>query len=619
MTDERARCLDPRLRQLMDHLDDPEALADDVRTNRVTAASDQEITAESLTSHVLVRLSGEPPQVRGSRWTQVAPGIYAVDLPVTELGALADHPAVQYVEAGSTLGPQLDTSIGETGTDALHTAHPELTGRGVVVGIIDYGLDYTLDDFRNEDGTSRVAFLWDQRLRPLEGERSPARFGFGVEYDADAIDAALQAELPFSVVRHRPQVEAHGTHVAGIAAGNGRSGDNESPAGRFAGVAPEATIVFVQPAFGDEAGSLTNSARVATAVAYVYAKARELGLPCVINMSLSQNGGSHDGASVLEQTIDLLLEERAGRAFVHAAGNVQIWRNHASGQLAAGQTRTLRWRCGGGLPLPDGPAPAGPDPTPNEVEIWYSSRDTFAVRLIHPAGTASPVLIPDVRTAHRFADGTVALLDSVRFSPLNGDAQVFVSVQRGTAAAVTRGEWRLEITATEVKDGRFDAWIERDQQQPAHLQSFFVGDDFDPVMTLGTPATSRNGIAVANYDHVAQALQGSSSRGRTRDGRAKPEVAAPGVKIVAACALGGRPNGAGGTVPMRVAKTGTSMSAPHVAGIVALMLQRNPNLTTAQIRAALVASASQPDGVSGFDVGWGHGRVNAAKAVALLD
>jgi subtilisin family serine protease len=136
-------------------------------------------------------------------------------------------------------------------------------------------------------------------------------------------------------------------------------------------------------------------------------------------------------------------------------------------------------------------------------------------------------------------------------------------------------------------------------------------------MTLGTPATTRRGIAVANYDHVTLAPHVTSSRGPTRDRRMKPEIAAPGTNIVASCALGARQVG-GQTVPVRTTMTGTSMSAPHVAGIVALLLQHRPRLTAEQVAAILVATADPPQGVSAFDDAWGFGRVDAAAAVAAL-
>jgi subtilisin family serine protease len=616
----RNPALDPRLGDLIDKLDDPSRFEPDVGSGRVRAVSVDE--PETMTVRVLVKVSGAPPEIPDVTWTRIASGIHAVEVPVVRLAELAEHPRVDYVEAAQPYAEQLNTSLAETGADLLHQPdgpRPTLTGKGVVVGIIDEGLDFTLDDFRTSNGRTRIAFLWDQKLVPQGSEHSPEPFGWGVEYDAAAIDSALEHDDPFEVLRHRPAVASHGTHVAGIAAGNGASASAEFPAGTFVGAAPEATIVFVQTERA-RAGSFTDSWTVAEAVAYIYAKAAELELPCVINMSLSRNGGSHDGASLVEQVIDDLVQERAGRAFVHAAGNGHTWDNHASGVLTTGATRTLHWQVGGGLELPGGPVPAGPDRTLNELEIWYSSTDELDVRVINPAGAPTAVFKPGDRESHTFPDGTTVLVDSERFAALNGDARVFIRVEPGTAPAVTSGVWRVEVTAGEVRDGRLDAFIERDVREGAnkHMQSFFPAPDFDGQQTLGTPATSRLGISVANYDHRTTKIQSASSRGRTRDGRAKPEIAAPGVAILSACALGGRPSDTGGVNPMRVPMTGTSMSAPHLAGIIALLLQRRPGLTVAQIRSILTASARQVDGVDRFDPAWGHGRVDAVGAVRIL-
>ncbi|SDZ24614.1 Subtilase family protein [Geodermatophilus africanus] len=616
--------LDPRLRRLVLAQDDPARLED--LAEQEIPVRDGGIPAEGAPrTRVLVRTSGEAPTAGTptSSWTTVAEGIYAVEIPVAELEALAEDPRVQFVEAARLMAPELVTSVPTTRADLLRVAappRPALTGKGTVVGIIDFGLDFTLGDFIDPHGNTRVAFLWDQSLTPQAGESSPAGFGRGVEYDAAAINVALKDPNPFSVVRHLPDVASHGTHVAGTAVGSGRSGDANFPAGQHVGVAPEATIVFVQPDTTGNAGSFTDSVAVAEAISYVYAKARELGLPCVINMSLGQNGGSHDGESLVEQAVDRLLEV-PGRAFVHAAGNEHIWRGHASGVLATGDVRTLQWRTGGGIPLPGMTLPPGSDRTPNELEIWYSPRDELHVRLTDPTGAVTAVVVPGQTQSHSFPGGNRAFIDSERFSSLNGDARIFIAVDRGTAPRVAAGIWQVEITAARARSGRFDAWIERDARDRANNfadQSFFVGTDFDPVMTLGTPATSRRGISVANYDHVTVAPSASSSRGRTRDGRDKPEVAAPGTNIVSSCALGGRPDGAGGVHPMRTAKSGTSMAAPHVAGIIALLLQMDPTLTAAQLRKAVLASADPPNGVLPFDAAWGYGRVDAVEAARLL-
>jgi subtilisin family serine protease len=212
-------------------------------------------------------------------------------------------------------------------------------------------------------------------------------------------------------------------------------------------------------------------------------------------------------------------------------------------------------------------------------------------------------------------NGNVASLRSERFSALNGDARIYLEVAPGAADRVTPGTWQVVIDTVAATDGRFDAWIERDHQASTN-QSFFLGADFDESMTISTPGTGRRSIAVANYDHETVSLHAASGRGRTRDGRDKPEVAAPGTLIASAHALGGRAGPDGKPFPMRVAFTGTSMSCPHVAGIVALLLQRRPDLTAAQVRKILIASASGT-GPSDFDTGWGYGRVDAVRAVEL--
>jgi subtilisin family serine protease len=607
--------LDPRLRRMTRAVQEPQRRANELRGAGLTNAL-RETEPETLVTDVLVLVGGEPPvdAVPGTRWTPVGGGVYAVEVPVAELESLAALPQVQYVEASRRLTSDLVTSVPATGADRLHRpdgATPGLTGVGVVVGIIDSWLDFTLDDFINAEGNTRVAYLWDQSLVPQDGEHAPAEFGIGVEYDATAIATALKADDPFSVVRHRMEPATHGTHVAGIAVGNGRSHDATFPAGRYIGTAPEATIVFVRPDTRDQPGvSLTHTARVAMAVRYIYARAAQLGLPCVINMSLSQSGGGHDGQSLVERVIDFHLEERPGRSFVHAAANRQTERIHASGTLTTGAVRILHWQVNGG----DG---GTPDPTANELEIWCSPRDDVRVRLIDPHGETTPAFEADERHEIPLGGGDTVTVETRRFSPLNGQTLLYVAVEPADGAPVTPGVWQLELSAVRARDGRFDAWIERDNTKHAQ-QSFFVGADYDPVMTLGTPSTTRLGVTVANYDHHTDRIAPSSSRGPTRDGRSKPDIAAPGTAIVSSCSLGGRPGEDGNPIPVRIEFSGTSMAAPHVTGIVALLLQRHPTLTAAQIRAVLPASASPAPGVTGFDIAWGFGRIDAVAALALL-
>ncbi|MEE9587168.1 MAG: S8 family peptidase [Hyphomicrobiaceae bacterium] len=623
--------LDPRLRRIVYTKDRAERVREDVARDVVTG-TETDISPDVVTKRVLVELSSEklPDDFSNLNWVQVVGRIFTVDVPLAQLEQLAARPEVEFVEAGRKWFPLLDSSLDATHATQVHNpidGSNGLDGNNVIVGIIDFGLDFTLDDFRDANGDTRIAFLWDQFLTPQHPEQSPVGFNYGVEYDATDLNQALQSANPFAEVRHQPPPSAHGTHVAGITVGNGRSNDAQFPADQFVGAAPGATIIFVQPNTSDQSSSFTDSSNVADAAAYIFAKANELNMPCVINMSLGQNGGSHDAESIVERAIDRLLEP-ARRVFVSAAGNEHIWRGHASGALAAGATRTLSWKVGGGLPLPGGgQLPEQVDRTNNEMEIWYSSRDRFRVRVRDPDGNVTnwlapgepPILLNDI------GSGTEVFIDSERFTVLNGDARIYIELSpKGFPQNVTNGVWDVEIEALDAPDGAFDAWIERDARDPDNRfadQSFFMGADFDAIRTLGTPATTRRALAVANYNHGTVAPSNSSSRGRTRDLRNKPELAAPGTGIVASNSLGGRPDPdgpAGSVLPMRVSKSGTSMAAPHVSGIAAMLFEANPNLSAAQMSGLLIATADMPAGVVPFDRAWGYGRVHAAQALALL-
>lgn len=609
MSDDRA--IDPRLRRMIRTQDQPRHVARDIRyekARRSAAGDELETTAESVgvTTSVLVELStAEPPQAfKHLPWGRISERIWAVDVPVTDMQRLAQEPGVIFIEASRRAGPTLDDSVAEIKAAQLHNP-PAGTGRldgtGVIVGIVDSGFDFTLADFRHPDGKTRVAYLWDQSLTPQAGEASPAEFGIGVEYDRAKIDQALASADPFTLVRHHLEPRSHGTHVAGIAAGNGRSADANFPAGRFVGVAPGSTIIFVQHSRSG-GGNFTDSVNLARAVSYIYQRADQLGMPCVINMSLGTNGGSHDGESLVERGIDGLLQSR-GRAFVKSAGNMHTTRCHASGRVANGSTRRIAWEVREG------------DMAQKEIELWYKSRDRLRVRVATPSGKATPWVAPgEVFSQSDDGANPSLTIEHVRFHTLNGDALVYIELV-GLSQALPHGNWIIEIEGVECVDGRFDAWIERDDYNPSQ----FFGIDFDPVRTLSLPGTLFRGITVANYDHSANppVVSGSSGRGPTRDGRMKPEIAAPGTRIVASCSLGGRTVD-GELVPVRVSKSGTSMAAPHVAGAIALLLQKDPRLTAAQIRGLLIAAADRPPNISDFNNDFGFGRLNIKRALDLL-
>lgn len=175
-----------------------------------------------------------------------------------------------------------------------------LEGRDVITAIIDSGIDYFHPDFRNENGSTRILALWDQTLQPREGEKPPYEFRRGVEFDREDIDRALAAGSEaegFQIVPSR-DTSGHGTHVAGIAAGNGRAS-----AGRYTGVAPESELLVVKLGYAGE-NAFPRTTELMTALDYVVQKALEYRKPAAINISIGNTYGGHSGTSLLETYID---------------------------------------------------------------------------------------------------------------------------------------------------------------------------------------------------------------------------------------------------------------------------------------------------------------------------
>lgn len=590
-----------------------------------------------------------------TRFIQVVDGYCTARVRVDQIKRLTAHRGVTEIEKVDFLRPQLDHSVdsingwkglARSGRSGLNQ------GAGVVIGIVDYGLDFTLDDFRDprDRRKTRIAYLWDQELtaKKAAGELPPGKYPYGVEYDCAEIERALRARNPFTVVRHDPlkannEIQFHGTHVTGIAAGNGRTRDRGGfPAGRYVGVAPGATIVFVNlhrqailQQVKSRSGTLANSIHLAHAIAYCFEKADELNMPCVVNLSMGFNGGGHDGNMVVEWIIDALLQ-KPGRAVVGVAGNEYRPRKniYLRGSVREGERSQLVWEHGLIVPLPRGVTAQG-DRSPNEMEIWYSSKSRLKARLIAPQrDEESAWVAPDERPrAHAFAGGEKVIITSDQKTPWQGEARIHVYLDPGTREnGIRAGKWTVELEVVPMKgheerDGvRWDAWIERtipDASTPQHERSRFT--DYDPLtaITLTSPGTGRRVISVAscnsNEPPRDSDISEFSGRGPTRDGRCKPDIAAPGDSIISTNAGAGRKDPDGTKRPARVEAGGTSMAAPHVTGIVARLLGRQQYLTWSEIRDILRESATVPRGIATPDPRWGFGKADAAAAMRILE
>jgi hypothetical protein len=425
------------------------------------------------------------------------------------------------------------------------------TGRGIVVGVVDWGCDFAHPDFRNPDGTTRLLALWDQQAHP--DPPAPNRYGYGRIHTPEKIDRALTTEDPYATLGYHPADSdpgrgAHGTHCLSIAAGNGRGGGP-------IGVAPEADLVFVHLATWGRDGlaRLGDSVTLLEAVDFI---ARIAGSrPWVINLSMGRHAGEHDGLSPVEQGLDAAVTAAPGRMICHSTGNYYDRRIHSAVQLRPGEEYTLD--------VVTQPAAV----IPHEIDIWYPGRDRLIVEVWSPDGAASARVPIGQRATLRIDGRQVGAVHHRAHDPNNNDHHIDIFIYPGAPAGI----WQIKLIGEDVVDGRIHAWIERDAAC-RHCQPYFDLQDVVPLTTTGTICNGFHTIAVGAYNsHTPEReLAPFSSSGPTRDGRPKPDCIAPGVTILAARSAPRQPRS---DAPLLTPMSGTSMAAPHVTGTIALMFE----------------------------------------------
>lgn len=554
----------------------------------------------------------------------------AATVPVSMLDALEREPAVAFVHPADPLKHDAPpaASAGAAVEKAIGAASAYGRGEGVLIGIVDVGgFDFAHPDFIAADGGTRFVAIWDQghARRPPPTARG---FDYGAEFTKAHMDAAIAAARekgvpPAAMLERQSQTwpGSHGTHVASIAAGN-------------SGVCPGAYIagVLVDVPLPDDAierrrTTFSDTSRVIHAIEYLLQIANEMKVPLVVNISLGTNGGAHDGSNGVSRWLDAYLAA-PGRAICVAAGNAGqekaehegdlgwiMGRIHFEGRVPArGLEVELEWTVVG-----DGIE----DRSENEIEIWYGSQDRFAVSVKPPGGADWVTVNPrEFVENYRLPSGTTLSIYNELYHPTNGANYIAVylspNLDPDNFRGIDAGVWKVRLIGEEVRDGRFNAWIERDD--PAELESaggrrlfrfpsFFTERSNTDSHSISSLACGHRVIAVSNLDDARQRINASSSQGPTRDGRSKPEIAAPGTDIVAA-------NGFAHPDEPWISMTGTSMASPYVAGVVGLMMSANPELSAAQCAGILLRTARPLPGASyewGNDVGFG--RINPTAAV----
>lgn len=518
------------------------------------------------------------------------------EVAIRDLLALADDPQVVYIQASRPVHPLLGLSVPETGAPTLWHGSPPTTGKNVIIGIVDTGIDILHRDFRvDRDGNgteegSRILYLWDQTGIGATG--FPSWWGdvlsetyYGRAFSRDELERAIASG--FLPTR---DTYGHGTHVAGIAAGDGSS----SPA-NLRGVAPDAELVVVKTTFYQHT--------VVDGVRFVFEAARARGLPAVVNLSLGGHSGPHDGSSLFEQMLDAMLD-RPGRAIVVAAGNEGNRRIHVGGNV---QSRTT-WHLEA-------------EKSSVSVQLWHTGTSSFSTEVRTPRGESVTVR-PGSQSWASTTSGGVWLDNTSLPDPRNLSRHIYIALS-DVAPGTT---WAITLTPV-IGGGRVDGWVEDpDTGQFREGDSNYTISEpgnAQRVITVGAYVTQNRWTSVAGEqtgDGTVGALASFSSRGPTRDGRLKPDLAAPGAWIASARSAQSSPADwldlPGGDYTMLL---GTSMAAPHVAGAVALLFSRWPNLTWSEVKDALTAGARVDHHVGAApNHAWGAGKLDVPGAARFI-
>lgn len=532
-----------------------------------------------------------------------------------QLIELAKKNEVNRLNVPSIAYPTMDNARYATGTDLVQAGYlnsSSYDGENTIVVIFDTGIDYTHPDFKNESDTlkSRILDIWDQTLTPIGAENHPDGFNYGVEYTQGDINDEIDGS-PEAYIRER-DIKGHGTHVAGIAAGNGRASS-----GKYRGVAPKANIIVIKG--GNENFLSTN---IIDGITYAANKAVEYEMPVIVNLSLGGHYGSHDGTSDEEQAINS-FSQTTGHSVVVAAGNEGSDAIHLSGEINSAD-KSMQ------LTIPPYTEQGGTGNDNVNINIWYKGV-IESINLTTPSGSQSST-IPNSSSIQSYPDGKVELYHSSLLS--NGMYHLAINISDDSGNAPKSGTWTITFkNASGIVD--YHAWLSNYQ---GNLTPGWVDGNDD--YSIGEPGTADKAITVGAFTTKTNWLTASgtsyyypgsyaqigniaifSSHGPTTDNRQKPEITAPGQLISSTKSRDYSPDASNEDPNSYYTYfQGTSMATPFVSGTVALLYSIDPTLSTSEIKTYLNDNASIDNFISSSlpDNIWGYGKLNVLNSIADL-
>lgn len=502
------------------------------------------------------------------------------------LDAFSNFPQIEYIEKPKNLFLSVENGLRASCIPPVQRPPTSLNGEGVLIAILDSGIDYTHPDFQNADGKTRIAALWDQTISPPPTStssknpnqilESPSQnnetaalnsnsdfssiYPIGSFYSREDIDRALSEKNPTQRRDIVPSTDlsGHGTHVAGIAAGSGIT----------SGVAPKADLLIVKLGNPSEQG-FPRTTQLMLGADFAVRYGIEHNLPVAINISFGNNYGSHDGTSLLESFLND-LSNLGKTTIVCGTGNEGTAGRHTSGTLSPNSPQTVEFVI-------------APYETNLSLQLWKNYTDIFDIILTSPSNQIIGPLQQELGvSSFRMQDTTVYVLfgEPAPYSPFQEIYFSFLPIYN----YIDSGIWKLTLTPRKIVTGTFHLWLP-DTGSTNQTTQFL---NPNPLTSLTIPSTAANLISVGAYDSLTDRLAPFSGQGYTRIGDIKPDLVAPGVNISSSAPGGGT-----------AIKSGTSMATPFVTGSAALLMEygivrkNDPYLYAQKVKAYLIAGARQ--------------------------
>ncbi len=573
-------------------------------------------------SIVSLLIEGSPDitalETRGAMVNTIAGGFVTAIAPLARVPDLLQVNGVVSIQASSVLAPQLNISVPQTDAPQLWNSSPPvitgLSGQDVVVGIVDSGIDLTHADFKTSSGATRIKYAWDQGWVGTK----PAGFTYGAEYTEAQINAGQASTLKDD--------DGHGTHMAGVAAGNGRATGNGLAQYRYVGVAPNAQLVVVKL-------STTQDGFVADAVNYVFQKAAAMNKAAVVNVSYGSMKGAHDGTYALDAAVSALTGP--GKIVCAAAGNYGNVANHAHPQIASQNGSTTVT-----FSIPTYTATSS-SLEALMIEGWHPGDASFEIKLTSPTGLQTPVIAPNSTSGGINSNDGNIQIKNAQVTNARGAKQIAIDIWRGNSQSPhpVSGTWTITMTRKSgTSSGECDWWITSYSfgtvTPPAFSGPWLAFDrtvtspgTADSVITTGAYASKVTWLNANNQTSLYPGgpmlwgIADFSSRGPRRDGVQRPDIAAPGYGVMSSLSATAQVSD-NYKDPDRVhhMKKGTSVANAHTTGAVALLLEENRYHTPSQARATLVQrSRTDTFTALGPAAGWGAGKLDLTPSTTGVE